>query len=248
MVAQGFDQGFAGPHRVCARTLDEAGGQPSGQRLQHVVGRIAIKQVGHHRGPEGATLVALHPERENLDEPVDTGVGIDGGPGQDSLRRRTGRGVRPFIVLAPQDRSQDVVELIALAGIGRAQQEPTGGIGTFFGDVSGNRLPLSQELTANIAADYNRDIAWGQLNLNAAISYNGDYKFDPDNVVGQDAYTNVNLSANLTLPNDVTLGLFVRNLTDNEVISYSTAATPLGYITTYDNPPRTWGASVRYRF
>lgn len=128
-------------------------------------------------------------------------------------------------------------------------QVPTGGIATTFGDVSGNRLPLSQKFSANAVIDYDRELGAYALNLNAAVAYNGSYVFDPDNVVKQGAYTNINLGANLTLPGGkVTLGLFMRNALDNKIISYSTASSPLGYITTYDNPPRTFGASVRAKF
>jgi iron complex outermembrane receptor protein len=127
--------------------------------------------------------------------------------------------------------------------------QPTGGIGTRFGDVSGNRLPLSQKLVANAALDYTKDVSFGEVNLNAAVAYNGNYAFDPDNVVKQKAYTNINLGANWTSTSgSVTIGLFMRNLLDNKVISYSTASSPLGYITTYDNPPRTYGVSAKYKF
>lgn len=126
---------------------------------------------------------------------------------------------------------------------------PTGGIGTRFGDATGNRLPLSQKLNGNVALDYSKELPLGRIALNATANYNGNYKFDPDNIVGQGAYTLVNLSANLT-PADtgLTVGLFVRNLLDKKVISYSTASSPLGYITTYDNPPRIYGVSARYKF
>ncbi|WP_022683524.1 TonB-dependent receptor [Sphingobium bisphenolivorans] len=127
--------------------------------------------------------------------------------------------------------------------------QPTGGIGTRFGDVSGNRLPLSQKFVANAALDYTKQVSFGEINLNAAVAYNGNYAFDPDNVVKQKGYTNINLAANWTLPDDdFTIGVFVRNLLNNKVISYSTASSPLGYITTYDNPPITYGVSAKYKF
>lgn len=126
---------------------------------------------------------------------------------------------------------------------------PTGGIGTRFGDASGNRLPLAQKFNGNLALDYVKDFSFGHVTLNATANYNGNYKFDPDNVVGQKAYTLINLAANWT-PNDtgLTLGLFMRNALDKKIISYSTASAPLGYITTYDNPPRIYGVSARYKF
>lgn len=125
----------------------------------------------------------------------------------------------------------------------------TGGIGTRFGDAAGSRLPLSQKVNGNIALDYSKELRFGKLNLNATANYNGNYKFDPDNVVGQGAYTLINLGANLT-PADtqITIGLFVRNLLDKKVISFSTASAPLGYITSYDNPPRQYGVSARVAF
>jgi len=125
----------------------------------------------------------------------------------------------------------------------------TGGIGTRFGDAAGNRLPLSQRFNSNLALDYSKELAVGRLGLNATANYNGNYKFDPDNIVGQKGYTLINLSANLSpTGTNLTIGGFVRNLLDKKVIAFSTASAPLGYITSYDNPPRVYGLSVRYRF
>ena len=124
-----------------------------------------------------------------------------------------------------------------------------GGVSTRFGDVSGNRLPLAQNFTGNLALDYTKDLAFGEINLNAAVSYNGNFAFDPDNIVKQKGYTNINLAANWISPSKAfSLGLYLRNLLDNKVISYSTASSGLGYITSYDNPPRIYGVSARYKF
>ena len=126
---------------------------------------------------------------------------------------------------------------------------PTVGAASSFGDASGNRLPLAQDFTGNLALDYRKDLSFGEVGLNAEVSYNDDYAFDPDNVAKQKAYTNINLAASWTSRSEsLTIGLFLRNLLDNEVISYSTAQTNHSYITTYDNPPRTYGVSARLKF
>jgi iron complex outermembrane receptor protein len=63
-------------------------------------------------------------------------------------------------------------------------------------DVTGNRLPFAPELKLNV--DAGREIALGKagtLRLSGNLAYNSGYFAEPDNVVQQDAFATVDLSA-----------------------------------------------------
>ena len=129
-----------------------------------------------------------------------------------------------------------------------ARVNPAGGGFIGSGDVSGNRIPLSQKVAGNAALDYETALGGSRLHLNVLGNYNGSYFFEPDNLLRQRAYLILNSSAEIKLPGDrVSVMLWGRNLLDKAVIG-TTNATATGFATTYNSPPRTYGATVRVRY
>jgi len=123
-----------------------------------------------------------------------------------------------------------------------------GGATLVTGDVSGNRLPLAQDVTATTALDYETRTDHGLFNANLTVNYNGSYFFEPDNFLRQPAYVLVNASLKWTLPDDrVSFSLWGRNLLDEHVIA-QVPTQSFGYAASYGNAPRTYGVSVRAAF
>lgn len=126
--------------------------------------------------------------------------------------------------------------------------KPAGGATIFSGNATGNRLPLAQNLSGTLAADYEHRLSSGSLNFNVTANYNGDYRFEADNFLRQPAYTLINSSVRWTLPgNKVTVSVFGRNLLNEHVITQATTQA-LGYPTAYSNTPRSFGAAVETKF
>ncbi|WP_174278743.1 TonB-dependent receptor [Sphingomonas bacterium] len=127
-------------------------------------------------------------------------------------------------------------------------QRPTGGAIIGAGDAAGKRLPLAQKLTGNVALDYDTPIASGRVHANVTASYNGDYRFEPDNVLRQPAYVLLNTSLRWTSPDGhFSATLFGRNLLDKIVIE-RTSTQGQGYPTIYGFAPRTYGVSAGLKF
>ena len=107
---------------------------------------------------------------------------------------------------------------------------------------------------------YNMDAFSGNLNLNANWSYKSDItQFEiasPD--LDQDSYDIVNASVVWTSPSESwLLGLHGKNLTDEDVktagycFGFQNCPSDLGLennTTIFYGPPRTWSATVEYRF
>ena len=126
--------------------------------------------------------------------------------------------------------------------------KPTGGALIAPGNAAGKRLPLSQKLVAQAAIDYDTLVSFGRLHFNLAASYNGGYKFEPDNFLGQGNYVNINSSVRWSNAADtVDVSLFVRNLLNNKVIQRSSTQGQ-GSPTIYGYAPRTYGVAVGLRF
>ena len=124
----------------------------------------------------------------------------------------------------------------------------TGGAIISRGSAAGKHLPLSQDFAGNLALDYDTKLAGAGLHFNVTGSYQGQYYFEPDNVVRQPAYVTLNTSLEVKLPgNQVSVMAWGRNLLDNQVISFG-SATVNGYTAQFYAPPRTYGATVRFRF
>ena len=72
--------------------------------------------------------------------------------------------------------------------------KPTGGATLIVVNATGDRVPLAQNFTGTLAADYEQPVSFGSLHYNITANYNGDYYFEPDNFLRQGAYTLVNAS------------------------------------------------------
>ena len=125
---------------------------------------------------------------------------------------------------------------------------PTGGAIIRSDDATGNRLPLAQNFSGNIAVDYHHELSRGALDFNVSANHNGDYYFEADNFLRQGPYTIINTSLKWTLPGEhVSVTAFARNLLDEQVITQATTQA-IGYPTAYSNTPRSFGAAVQVKF
>ena len=125
---------------------------------------------------------------------------------------------------------------------------PAGGAVLTTGNAAGNRLPASQEFSANLALDYDTELLGAKLHYNLTGAYQGDYYLEPDNFIRQPSYVTLNTSVRLTLPGDrVSVTLFGKNLLDEKVITNGSAAAT-GVTVVYDAAPRTYGFQINYAF
>ena len=125
---------------------------------------------------------------------------------------------------------------------------PAGGAVLFSGDATGKRLPLAQKFTGNLAVDYHFGLPRGGLDFNVTANYNGDYYFQVDNLIRQKAYTILNSALTWTLPGGkLSLKVFGRNLLNEKIIT-TTTEQAIGYATSYNAAPRTFGGGFAYKF
>jgi iron complex outermembrane recepter protein len=113
--------------------------------------------------------------------------------------------------------------------------------------ATGNKLLRSPELEYNIAMYYSMPVSYGRYDLNVAYSYNDGYPFTPDNNTEQPSYDMVNAQVKwTTLEEHFSVGLFGKNLLDEETISYIQAT--FWGATAAPNPPRTYGIEFNYSY
>jgi iron complex outermembrane receptor protein len=124
----------------------------------------------------------------------------------------------------------------------------TGGALITSRSAAGNRLPLSQKFSGNIALDYDFMAAGAQSHFNVSASYQGDYFFEPDNTIRQPGYVALNSSLRFTLPGGrMSINFFGKNLLNKFVVANATSNKfALTDIDAY--APRTYGIGVRYEF
>ncbi len=120
-------------------------------------------------------------------------------------------------------------------------------------DLSGNALPNAPDKTAKIGINYETETANGVLRIRGEVYHQDEVFFTewnrPD--AAQDSHQLINARLDYEFSNSAwTASLWGRNLADEEVISNNIITAPL-----YDSlrvgsvlPPRTFGASVSYRF
>ena len=121
-------------------------------------------------------------------------------------------------------------------------------------NLNGRALPHAPDLSANLGAQYRIGLGDGWL---SALTVRGDLYYS-DRVVlryfgtdneSQNGYALVNLSATLSDADDkAQLRLFVNNVTNKIYRQNSTYLGAMGAYYGNYAPPRTWGASVSYRF
>ncbi len=126
--------------------------------------------------------------------------------------------------------------------------KPTGGATLIAVDASGRRVPLAQEFTGTLAADYVQPVTWGTLHANLTANYNGDYYFEADNFLRQAPYTLVNASIAWRSKSDrYTVTVWGRNLADEHILNNASSQAP-AYPVSYGQPPRTFGITGKVSY
>lgn len=130
------------------------------------------------------------------------------------------------------------------------EDSSTGGGGLAPGK-DGDAIPNVPSLRFYAALNYNADIAWGTLNVRTDFQYTGerDTQFDTASAenVELDAYTMVNVHANLKTESDWTFSLYAKNLTD-EMAEYDAINTDQDPLAINGSRPRTIGFGIRKDF
>lgn len=119
-------------------------------------------------------------------------------------------------------------------------------------DLSGNRLPQAPKYTANLAVQYSVPTGSGSIRLRGEMAYTSRVFFSfynrPD--ISQDGYTKYNASVSYEGDNGLTLSAWIKNIANKRTFSSTQVSSGfLGFpiMGTFD-PPRTFGASIGYRF
>ncbi len=119
-------------------------------------------------------------------------------------------------------------------------------------NAEGNKPPQSPELTVVAGYDHDFDIGYGKITAGIKTMFKSDYYLTMNNweMDKQEAYTNTDFTISYTAKSHLwDVGLFVHNLEDNRIITYS--AFTGGGIDLYNwifGSPRTFGARVNYYF
>ena len=120
--------------------------------------------------------------------------------------------------------------------------------GTFLGyNISGNAFPNAPEWIANFTARYAIPIEGGELYAYTDWAFKGETNFFLYDSVefGEDGYWTGGLRAGWKGDNGLNTSVFVRNVTDEEVL---TGAIDFNNLNGFVNEPRTWGVEVAYSF
>ncbi|MEP2652779.1 MAG: TonB-dependent receptor [Paraglaciecola sp.] len=120
-------------------------------------------------------------------------------------------------------------------------------------DLSGNTLPSAPEVNFNLMLDYD---VWQSDSLWVQLHYDGSYiskqYFEPfnDDRLDQPGYSVHNLRLNFTFENEQhKVGLYVKNLTDEEYATYSVDLTAdWNGLFFFRGAPRTFGVDYKYTF
>jgi iron complex outermembrane recepter protein len=117
----------------------------------------------------------------------------------------------------------------------------------YSGAFTGNKILLAPSITGNLAVNYTVPAQTGDVDLNVASSYTSEYYRTIDNRLTQPAYGLVNAGASWTPMNrNLTIRAWVKNLNGAEYHVFG-AAVNYGYVGG-PGAPRTFGASLRYKF
>ncbi|WP_313803213.1 TonB-dependent receptor [Sphingobium sp.] len=124
---------------------------------------------------------------------------------------------------------------------------PTGGNQIVVGDVSGNEIPRLPRITATAGLNYIVPVRGEkQLEFNITYSYNDGYYPEPDNYLRQSSYSLINARADFHFNENLKLGVWVRNLTDQ---LYTTALTAQAGGDSYaPAEPRVYGMTLETKF
>ena len=119
--------------------------------------------------------------------------------------------------------------------------------GTITTSAAGKELPFSPTLQFNVGAEYKIPVSFGRFILDANYYRTGKYYAAPDNVAYQSAYDLLDLSlAWRSLSDRLSVRGWVRNVGNTY---YSTQLLEGGQgVAITPGPPRTYGATLEYRF
>jgi iron complex outermembrane receptor protein len=121
---------------------------------------------------------------------------------------------------------------------------------SFAADASGNQLVDAPRFVFNFGMNYAMETSVGIFDANANFSYNGGFKWNPDNVIRQKAYELVDASLTYT-PVDHDnwqVRLWGKNITGEKYTSFVLEqAGPAGF-SYAPAPPATYGVELSYRF
>lgn len=133
------------------------------------------------------------------------------------------------------------VPLLAAAG---------GGNQLVVADAAGHELPDTPSYAFNLGFEYTVPIRFGDLVLATNYAYLGNWYEGPDNILSSPPSNRLNAQVAWALPNDKTRATFwARNLTNEAVPLFLQAASnPGGYSEGVNQPPRTFGFTLRQSF
>lgn len=129
----------------------------------------------------------------------------------------------------------------------------TGGFGvTAVNAPAGKTVVFTPESTVSVRANYKVPLAEGGVNFNVSYYYNSGYYPEPDNVLREDAYSTLNLSAKWSAPDErVSVGLWMNNVT-NEAVANIHGIQPFGGGVGGERisyaAPRTFGITLGSKF
>jgi outer membrane receptor protein involved in Fe transport len=125
-------------------------------------------------------------------------------------------------------------------------------VGSQFGDISGQSVAGIPELSTTLGATYTLD-----LNEGTSLILNADYHNESNVVINENPawrqykreVNDLSAAATLRLDSGLQLSIWGRNLTNAKYISVNfPSVVQSGSISGYPNQPRTYGASVKYKF
>ena len=125
-------------------------------------------------------------------------------------------------------------------------------VGSQFGDISGQSVAGIPELSTTLGATYTLD-----LNEGTSLILNADYHNESNVVINENPawrqykreVNDLSAAATLRLDSGLQFSLWGRNLTDAQYLSVIfPSVVQSGSISGYPNAPRTYGASVKYKF
>lgn len=124
---------------------------------------------------------------------------------------------------------------------------PLGGVPLTSGVCTGNQLPIASKAVFNVGADYRLNMGTSSLDLNVNAYSNSGYFTDVANAIHQKRFEKIGAFARWNLSNQLSVGVYGRNLTDRRIITYGDSQQVGTENVSYDEP-RTYGATLGYQF
>jgi iron complex outermembrane receptor protein len=128
------------------------------------------------------------------------------------------------------------------------EPNPAGGMVFATADLSGNTMLKAPTVTLKLSGDYSVVAGPGELGVNVSYYHNSGYFWEPDNRLRQDPYDVENASVRYSFGKDLQyrLTLWGKNL--GNAVYYHYVQTNAGGVLASGNIPRTFGASISFKF